>query len=97
MEQLRDGARKPQLQQQPTSKRQSLILEQLGGQQEHEGWSEQVPPRRPQLRAPETLELELELRQGQRRVRTRALQALQPMHTAWGSQWRQLHGEMRVS
>ena len=52
---------------------------------------------RPQLRAPETLELELELREGQRRVRTRALQALQPMQTAWVSQWRQLHGEMRVS
>ncbi len=96
MEQLQDGARKPQLQQQPTSK-QSLSLGQLWGQQEHERWSEQDPLRRPQLRAPETLELELELRQGQRRVRTRALQALKPMHTAWGSQWRQLHGEMRVS
>ena len=68
-----------------------------GGQQEQEGWSEQDPPRRPQLRAPETLELELELREGQRRVRTRALQALQPMQTAWVSQWRQLHEELRVS
>ena len=96
MEQLQDGARKPQLQQQPTSKRQSLSLGQLGGQQE-EGWSEQDPPRRPQLRAPETLEFELELREGQRRVRTRALQALQPMQTAWVSRWRQLHEEMRVS